>query len=345
MKRVLWPCVLSALLCAVAAAGVPEGLWTPRGSEVYNLEPGESTQFRIDFDQLPVRTWILSVDGGRLPCDLNVLRLEDGALLYQQHDESVHRVRIPWGRDETVSITLTANRRAGGSYTVEFLAPPPEQTPLAYGYDLNRALEALEEGRADRARPHLRDAVVNEPRDAGVAYLLMANLARREGKLEQAAGLFDLAMDAGLPESLAHVEDELRAQLASVRHRLDPALIEADRLLADGDGDAAATRIGAYLDEDKDRSGWATCEALRRLGHAHQLAGRRVPAQDCLDQALAVAADRGQTALVYYRLADLQLEHGNRDQARRAFVAARDHGLPPDLRAEVEARLAELGED
>lgn len=340
--------LLAALGGAVCAAAVPEGLWVPRGSEVYNLEPGESVQFKLDFEVLPVRAWILSVDGGRLPCDLNVLRLADRSLLYQQNDEAVHRVRVPWGRGETVSITLTANRRVGGSYTVKFLAPPPEEAPLAYGYDVNRALEALEDDRPGAAEVHLRDAIIVAPEDAGVSYLLMASLARNRGEMERAAGLLDMALAAGLPDDLAHVETELRTQLAKVRHRLAPALIEADRLLRAGDGAAAAAAaIEAYLEEPAGppRSDWETCEALRRLGQARQISGEIVPAQDALDRALATAVDRGQKALVYHRLGLLQLDLGNRDQARRAFAAARDQGLPPGLAAEVDSLITELDEE
>ncbi len=347
MLRILVAILCLGLPAGVCAAGVPEGLWEPRASEVYNLEAGESVQLRLAFDELPVRTWILSVEGGLRPCDLNVFRMKTGAMLHQQHDESRHRVRVPWGRGEAVTITLTANRRTGGSYTVKFLAPPAEEAPLAYGYDLNRALEAMETGRTGPAEIHLRDAAVNEPRDAGVAYLLMASLARNRNEMERAAGLLDMALAEGLPEELEHVELELRKQLARVQKRGAPTLRDVDFFLSLGNGDEAVERITRYLEDDESRSftDWDHCEAYRRLGHARQLMGELIPAQEAMDRALTLATDSGQKALVYHRLALLQFEAGNRDQARRALAAARDLGLPPDLDADIAPLLEALEEE
>ena len=74
---------------------MPEGLWTARGQETYLLRGGESVQFRVEYVQIPVRAWRLTVEGDQLLCHVNVLRLADGSLLYQQNNESHHEVRSP----------------------------------------------------------------------------------------------------------------------------------------------------------------------------------------------------------------------------------------------------------
>lgn len=333
MARCILIFVLTCLLAGVVSAQVPEGLWVPRASEVYNLEPGESMQIRINHDDLPVRSWILSIEGGLLLCDVNILRLTNESLFYQQHDESLHRVRIPWGRDEALVITLTADTRTGGSYTVKFLAPPVDQAERSYGYTLNRALEGLIAGDTARASSMLHDVIAAGGEDAGVGCLLLASVMKNQGEVGKAAGLLDMALARGLPSDLEHVEQVLMEQLSVVRNRLSPDLIKVDRLLAEGNGREAVYRTDVWLEAAEDRacSRWELCEGYRRLGHGWQLQGDLVRAQDSFDQALRVAVDQGQKALVYYRLGLLQYERGNPDQARRALQAAQDMGLPPDL--------------
>jgi len=339
--------VLICLLAGVTSARVPEGLWEPRASEVYNLEPGESLQLRVNHDDLPVRSWILSVEGGLLLCDVNVLRLTNESLLYQQHDESRHRVKIPWGRDEALVITLTADTRTGGSYTVKFLAPPADQAEQSYGYTLNRALEAFIAEDAARTESLLHDVIEKDDEDAGVGCLLLASVLKTRGEIEKAAGLLDMALAKGLPDHLEDVEQELIRQLAMVRNRLSPDLIKVDRLLAVGNGREAVYRTDIWLEaaDDGAYSRWELCEGYRRLGHGWQLQGDLIRAQDYFDQALRAAVDQAQKALVYYRLGLLQYERGNPDQARRAMKAAQDMGLPPDLMKSSEDILNQSQED
>ncbi len=339
--------VLICLFAVAAPAAVSEGLWEPWAAEVYNLEPGEAVQFRVSYDDLQVRSWILSVEGGLLLCDVNVLRLADRSLLYQQNDESRHKIKIPWGRDESIAVTLTADTRTGGSYTVKFLAPPSDQTERSYGYTLNRALEALAAGDEARAESIFHDTVAKDDEDAGIGCLMLASLLKNRGEMERAAGLMDMALRKGLPADLDHVESELRKQLAQVRNRLSPLLIRADLALAAGDGSTAMYRVNVWLEDQEIRecSGWELCEAHRRLGHAWHLEGDLVRAQGFLDQALRESHDRVQKALVYHRLGLVLVAASNPDQARRALEAARDLGLPPDLNESTEIILNQLEED
>ena len=278
---------------------------------------------------------------------MNILRLVNESLFYQQHDESRHRVKIPWGREEALVITLTADTRTGGSYTVKFLAPPGEQAERSYGYALNRALETLIAGDAARAASMLHDVIEKNGEDAGIACLLLASIQKKRGEIAKAAGLLDMALERGLPPDLEHVEVELIKQLAAVRNRLSPDLIKVDQLLAKGNGREAASKTDAWLAMADARaySGWDRCEGYRRLGHAWQLQGDLVLAQGYLDLALEAAANRAQKALVYHRLGLLQRDMGNPDQARRALTAARDMGLPPDLMKSTAEILNQSQED
>ena len=330
-----------------ATAGVPEGQWVAWGTETYNLEPGESVQFRVDFEDIPLRAWILTVEGDQRLCDLNVLRLGDDALVYQKHDESRHRVRIPWGRDEAVAVTVTADTAIGGLFTIKFLGPPAELAERAYGLRINRALAHMSAGRSASAEALLRDVIRADGDEVGLAALLLAGLLKDRGEPERAAAMLDLALDHDLPEGFEEVERRLHAHLAAVTRRAPPEMREADRLLAGDDPEAAIAHCEQWLEglgRDTTRA-WERCEALRRIGSAHRAAGRPVRAMETFDEALGAAREPGQKALVYHRLGLLLVDMGNPDQARRALEAARDLGLPPDLSAETGIILNRLHED
>lgn len=337
--RTLPAILLLILTAATAADGVPPSLWEARAVESFRLEPGESVQFRVPFADLPVRAWILEVDGDQVPCDVNVLRRPADVLLYQGNDESRHRVRVPWGRGESVAVTLTADGD-GGVFTVQFLAPPPASAGRAFGYLVNRALEALDAGRGARAETLLGRSL-RAGEDVGVSALLLAGLYRERGELERAAGTLDTALREDLPPELEDVRRELARQLVTVQHRLPAELTEVDRLLAAGDHADAARQCREFLDADGDGA-WARGEALRRAGRAHHELGELVRAQELLDGALAAAEDAAQRALALYRAGLLQRDRGNSGQARLALRTARETGLPPDLDAHAAAQLVSL---
>jgi len=335
--------ILAALLLpavAVAAGGVPEGLWTARAQETYLLRGGESVQFRVDYAQIPVRAWRLTVDGDQLRCHVNVLRLADGSLLYQQNGESHHEVRVPWGRGEAVAVTITADLSGGGVFTVKLLGPPPDETRQAYGYVMNRGLEALEDGDHARAAA-LFEAAAREGEDAAAAELMLAGLAKSRGEAEAAASHLDRALDHRLPPELADVERELRRQLDVVRVHGSPLLAGADEMLAAGDT-VRAERFCRRALAAPDATAWTGSEAQRRLGRILRARGDRYGALEAYDAAVRAAADRGQKALGVFELARLHLDLANPDQARAALRLARELGLPGDLDREADALLRQL---
>lgn len=226
--RTTLPALCLVLAAALAAAATPpDALWTARGTESYVLEAGESVQFQVGFDTLPVRAWVLEVDGDYRLSDLNVLRRPDDVLLYQKNDESRHRVRVPWGRGQEVAVTLTADRAAGGVYTVKFLAPPPDQAGQAYGFWVNRALEALEQDRLEEAEGNLQRSL-REGEDPGVAAVLQAGIHQLRGERQAAADQLEQALAAGLPDAWTRA-DVLRR--AGVAHHDAGALIRAQERL------------------------------------------------------------------------------------------------------------------
>ena len=163
------------LLPALALAPRPAAAqrnWETYKSESMTLRSRESFQFRVDFDQIQVRSWKLVVDGGQNRCDLNVLRLKDESLLYFRTDESHHEVLVPWGRGEEIIVVVT-NRDVEAAFTISLEGPPRDQVHAAYGYHVNRALEAFAAGRRLEAEAACRSALLDDPHD-GVAKVLLA---------------------------------------------------------------------------------------------------------------------------------------------------------------------------
>ena len=150
---------LLALVLIAALAGAvspPPGLvsW---GEQSYRLDSGEATSFHVDFEQIPVRRWVLLVESDRTPSHLNVRRVADGSLVYDQRDEIRHEADVPWGDGESISAVLTAGRK-GGVFSVSIWGPPRYSHLRSYGYEVNRALEAFARGDVGAARQHLLTA-------------------------------------------------------------------------------------------------------------------------------------------------------------------------------------------
>lgn len=181
-------CLLAGLLLGAAGgvSGCSPGVtrahatYPPPGlvswdSRTVTLQAGESVQFEIDFAQIPVRRWLLLVEGDVRRSYLNLRRVADGSLVYDQRNEARHLATVPWGEDEVLSGMLMAGRH-GGAFTISFWGPPPDAYLRAYRYEVNRALEALAEGRRGRAASHLQKAL-QERSDDRVARVLLLGLA------------------------------------------------------------------------------------------------------------------------------------------------------------------------
>ncbi|MBD3220759.1 hypothetical protein GF314_05915 [bacterium] len=171
MRLAVHSSIAALLLVAVAGAVSPPNGLVQWGERSYRLEPGESTSFRVDFEQIPVRRWWLIVESDRSPCHLNLRRVADGSLVYDRRDEVEHEVAIPWGEDEALSAVIVAGRR-GGVFAVGIWGPPRDAYLRSYRYDVNRALEDLAAGDRGAAREHLMAAVTGDPDDPVAAALL-----------------------------------------------------------------------------------------------------------------------------------------------------------------------------
>ncbi len=206
---------LAVLLLAGAAVAQypPPGLesW---GRQTYLLDPGESVQFPVTFQEIPVRRWFLLVEGDGRPAHLNVRRDRGGDLLYDQRDETRHQVEVPWGTGESLSAVLTAGRR-GGAFTVSIWGPPPDAYRRAYSHAVNRALEDLAAGDAEAAREHLLAALREDPDDAVATTLLRAVSA---GELGSRLASVPVAAPADTVAAAARVQ-RLRTAAAGLLER------------------------------------------------------------------------------------------------------------------------------
>jgi hypothetical protein len=195
-------CLGCLLLAAAAAAQYPPPGLQEWGRQTYVLEPGEAVQFAVEFPEIPVRRWWLLVEGDGRPAHLNVRRDRDRSLLYDQRDETRHLVEVPWGVGERLSAALTAGA-TGVGLTVSIWGPPPDQYLRAYGYQVNRALEALARDDADGAREHLLTALRDDPDDPVAATLLEAVAAGHTGGASaETAAPPDTAAAAGQTRAL-----------------------------------------------------------------------------------------------------------------------------------------------
>lgn len=260
--------LLAATLLTLAslalATSPPPGLesW---GGEDYRLEPGESTSFTILFNDIPVRRWVLYVEGGDGVSHLNVRRVTDGSLLYDVRDERYHQVDVPWGTGEQLSGVITAGGR-GGVYRVSIWGPPRGSFLQSYGYEVNRALEAMDRGDLALAEHHLRSAQHQDPDDE-VATLLLAGLA--QGVVPTGEVIGDLEE---LPEDRRQIEDALDlAQAARAEERYWDALehLEVAHSLALSRTmriELMIEFLGVYLDLDNLEQARQTLMVLERLG-------------------------------------------------------------------------------
>lgn len=218
---------LFVLIIAGAAQAMdspPPGLvsW---GSETYTLDSGESVMFRVDFDQIPVRRWLLLVEGDMRRSYLNLRRTMNGSLVYDMRGESRHEISIPWGVGETVSGVLTATHEAG-AFSVSIWGPPRDNYLRAYGYEVNRALEAIADDDRNKAQRHLAAALHDDPQDA-VAKVLMHSLAQGGHFSSSTAGGTVVAVQV---DSLALMQVEESRERASLLRQEGQFYAAADTL-------------------------------------------------------------------------------------------------------------------
>jgi len=216
--RVRVHCSLAVVCLAAAAAAVqPPPGYVVWGTETYTLQPGEALQLRVDFEQIPVRRWLLLVEGDVRLSHLNLRRVADGRLVYDQRDESRHQVEIPWGVGESLSAVLTAG--SGGAFAISLWGPPRDHYLRAYGYEVNRALEALAAGQRGLAQVHLAAAQLADSTDA-VARALLQSIA--------AGG----ALSSDAPPAVAFAPDPADSARVGSARRHAAALRREGRLYA-----------------------------------------------------------------------------------------------------------------
>lgn len=336
--------LLATLLGAAAAAAAPPATWDVWKSDVTTMRPRESFQLRIGFDQIPVRAWKLVVDGDQVRCDVNVVRLRDESLVYDRTDESHHEVLVPWGRGEEAIIVVT-NRDREATFTISLLGPPRDQPLAAYGYHVNRALEAFAGGRRLEAEAQCRAALLDDPAD-GVAKVLLAGFLRDGQYLDQAASLVEEALAGDLPPDMRGLAQDLRLELRRLRAPL-PApvrqgLDQAERDLGGGQAEAALESTTKLLESDLEYDAAARASLLTAKGRALAALGRNFEAVDALTQALALTRDRGDAAIVYFHMGRLYAAMENADQAASAYAMSLQGGLPSGLALQAREALRDL---
>ncbi len=338
----LWRAATSVLLlvCLLLATGVatqpppvlaePWEVWVTKS---YRLQPGEAMQFRVEYAQIPVRSWRLVVESDYLLCDLHVLRMTDESLLYFEADESHHMVDIPWGRGEEISAVLTCGRR-GGLFSVSYLGPPHASAPAAYSYEVNRALEAYTAGQMEAAEELLQAALAGDPED-GVAMVLLAGFMRDHHFYGQAEDLVQKALTSELPPDIQELAQQLATELESLHMPLAPELqtrlLLVERQLVEGEAAKALASCDSVLSRPAARSSEVRSRALLLRGRALHALDRHFEAVDTFTRALTATRSREDQAVIYFHMGWLYIDMDNLAQAEGAFNVARQYGLPSGM--------------
>lgn len=312
-------------------------------SESYTLQPRESFQLRVAFSDIKVRNWKLVVDGGDQNCDLNVVRLRDQLLIYQQHDQRHHEVEIPWGIGEALTIVITS-RTVKGAYVVTMLGPPEGQVHAAYSYHVNRALEKHADGQRLAAEDECRKALRLDAND-GVAKVLMAGILRDRHFFDRAFVYVEEALanddqDHQLDETMGQIAEKMRRELVILRAPLPlpirNGVSEAESLLIARKPDEALAicdqlLTGEFELDDNSRSRLAV---LR--GQALDQLDRNYDSLQEFTKALELNRIKDNDAVIYFHLGRLFLKMRNYPQAESAFTIALTRGLPSGL--DIQAR-------
>ncbi len=345
MRRICAPAALLAalVLLFVPTPGHAQYRWETWHTDSFTLDPGESFQFRVTFDDIQVRSWKLVVDGAGKNCDLSVLRVKGESLLYYKTNESRHEVLVPWGTGEELIVVLT-NRKQKATFTVEFQGPPRDQVHAAYSYHVNRALEAFASGRRLDAQDECGKALRENDRDE-VAKVLLASFLREGHFYSQAMDLVTDALQGDLPPEMRRLAEDLKSELTVLRAPLAPKIQQQidtiSSLVEKGQGDQAGELCQRTLKEDN--------LPLRAKSLLHLLRGRALDVQDrdfeaidAFTTALGLARSKAEEAVIYFYMGRLYNKMGNQAQARGAFTIALQYGLPSGLDLQAREDLSAI---
>lgn len=330
--------VLAAGGLAAGPAGAQDGVWEKWSSESFTLQPRESFQFHVDFDEIQVRSWKLVVDGGDMKADLSVLRVRDESLLYYKIDERRHETIIPWGRGEEIMVVITS-RNEKGSFTVDLMGPPRDQAHAAYSYHVNRALEAYGSGRRLKAEAECETAIRLDSED-GVAKVLLAGFLRERHYYTKAEALIQEALAVDLPPEMRGLAEDLQDELAKLRAPLPEEVVQgvarAEDLLEAGQALEALQICDDLLAGGLELRSPSKSRLQTLRGRALDQLDRNFEAVDAFTQALQLTRNRDRQAVIYFHMGRLYLKMDNFRQAQGAYTMALNYGLPSGL--EVQAR-------
>jgi hypothetical protein len=335
---------LGVALAAPAIAAPPTAdSWAEWAAQPFRLDPGESVQLRFSFEEIPVRSWRLVVDGAPRRCDLLVTRVQEETSIYWRRGESHHDVTVPWGRGEAIVAVLTAPE--GGIFTVRSLGPPQDAVPAPYSYEVNRALESYAAGKRLEAERHCEAALARNPGD-GVAQVLLAGFLRERHFYARAAELVEGALATELPPDMRQLAEQLQKELAQLQSPLPPGLQEglanAESYLANGDAEGALKVADRLLADYGDAQPEALSRVHQLRGRTLHALGRNFEAVDAYTRALTASRSRESEAIIYFHMGRLFLDMENPDQAEGAFSIARRYGLPPGLDLQAAEALGRI---
>ena len=322
------------------------GGWEVWKSVSYTLDAKASFQFRIKYDDIPVRAWKLVVDGGDELCDLSVLRVKGEELLYYKNSESNHSVLVPWGRGEEIIAVLT-NRDRQASFTVNLLGPPRDQTLASYSYGVNRSLEAYAAGRRLLAEEYAREALKDDPDDA-VAKVLLAGFRRDGHFYEEASELVEEALAGDLPPEMQELAASLRVELQELQAPLPgpvrDGVISAEQAL----GAAEYQRALEVCDDLLSGKLELRPESRARLhllrGQALVGLDRSFEAIDAYTAALNFNRSKATEGIIYFHMGKLFQKMDNLTQAEGAFTMALQNGLPSGLQVQAREALRQVNQ-
>jgi len=331
-------------LAAVDPVAAQNENWESWSAESYTLEGREAFQFKVRFEDIPVRQWKLTVNGGDFNCDLSVLRVNGESLIYYKTDESRHEVLVPWGIDEEIFIAIT-NREHKGAFVVSFVGPPKDQVQAAYSYLVNRSLEAFASGRRLEAEDHCQQALVENPDDS-VAKVLLAGFLRDRHFYDRAATLVDDALAGDLSDDMRRLAEEMRTELVQLRAPL-PApvrngVVDAERHLEEGNAEEALDIVVPLLESDLKLDSAARSRLWLLRGQALDQLERNFEAVDAFTQALTFTRSKSGQAMIYFHMGSLFMEMDNYTQAQGAYTIALEHGLPSGLELRAREALGEI---
>ena len=330
--------LLVLVLVATSGAHGQEAGWERYSAENFTLGEKESIQLRVEYEQIPVRSFKLVVDGGDRKCDLSVLRVLGEELLYYKTAESRHELEVPWGLGEEIILVMT-NRDDRGGFVVELMGPPRDQNQASYSYHVNRALEYYAAGRRLAAEEACRQALVVDPAD-GVAKVLLAGFLKDRNFFDKAAVLVEEALEDDLSPEMRQLALDMRAQLAELRAPLDPAVREGvertEEHLEAGEFSEALLLCDGLLAGDLELDGVAKSRLEMMRGQALVGLERNFEAIDAYTRSLQLNRSRAFEAIIYFHMGNLYLDMENLKQAEGAFTIALQHGLPSGL--DVQAR-------